>query len=439
MRVKEKKVTEQKVTDQTDTLLPNLGQALAPTLPVWELSQNEFEAIRIAKQNFCWTTLARITTICEEQYQCTTKTRARTCACLACFLSSLLLRLPEDILSEHIPPLILSSPIQQMSIIFSSQTSELIEALKKYPARDFRVSCGGVIFESRFVFNGTSYITGLYNEELSDLHLWPQLLPTINNTFARRVLTLTACKLLRRFRPRRGIVLFLSKRICVKSSSRTHPFEASTMRFVEDNTSIPVPKVYCSFVHNGRTYIVMERIQGEMLARVWKSRSTESQTKILEQLKKFTQELRSLAQLDTVGVTNVDGGLLYDIRLGSQRFGPFQTVQEFHSFLRGGRARALGFDPEIDQMMERQDGPWPPPIFTHGDLSSLNILVRGDEVVGIVDWETAGWYPSYWEYATACQVNIRNFFWREQIDSFLEPMPEELAMDQVRQRYFGDI
>ncbi|TLD29929.1 kinase-like protein [Venturia nashicola] len=235
---------------------------------------------------------------------------------------------------------------------------------------------------------------------------WPQLLPTINNTFARRVLTLTACKLLRRFRPRRGIVLFLSKRICVKSSSRTHPFEASTMRFVEDNTSIPVPKVYCSFVHNGRTYIVMERIQGEMLARVWKSRSTESQTKILEQLKKFTQELRSLAQLDTVGVTNVDGGLLYDIRLGSQRFGPFQTVQEFHSFLRGGRARALGFDPEIDQMMERQDGPWPPPIFTHGDLSSLNILVRGDEVVGIVDWETAGWYPSYWEYATACQVNI---------------------------------
>ncbi|TLD29928.1 hypothetical protein E2P81_ATG06581 [Venturia nashicola] len=179
MRVKEKKVTEQKVTDQTDNLLPNLGQALAPTLPVWELSQNEFEAIRIAKQNFCWTTLARITAICEEQYQCTTKTRARTCACLACFLSSLLLRLPEDILSEHIPPLILSSPIQQMSIIFGSQTSELIEALKKYPARDFRVSCGGAIFESRFVFNGTSYITGLYNEELPDLHLVKTPLRTI--------------------------------------------------------------------------------------------------------------------------------------------------------------------------------------------------------------------------------------------------------------------
>lgn len=88
--------------------------------------------------------------------------------------------------------------------------------------------------------------------------------------------------------------------------------------------------------------------------------------------------------------------------------------------------------------MELQDRPWPPPVFTHGDLSSLNILVRSDEVVGIIDWETAGWYPSYWEYTTACQVNPRNPFWREQIDKFLEPMPGELEMDQVRLKYFGD-
>lgn len=263
--------------------------------------------------------------------------------------------------------------------------------------------------------------------------------PTINNTFARRVLTLAACKLLRRFRPHRGVVLFLSKHKCVKSEYFTHPSEASSMRFVAENTSIPVPKVYCSFVHNGQTYIVMERIQGELLAHVWESWSTEKQTKILEQLRFFIQELRSLTQLETVGIANVDGGSLYDGRIGFQRFGPFQTVQEFHRFLRGGLAREPGYDIEVDQMMERQDGPWPPPIFTHGDLTSLNILVRGDKIVGVVDWETAGWYPSYWEYTTACQVNPRNSYWREHIDSFLEAMPEELTMDQVRQRYFGDV
>lgn len=157
------------MTEKTDDMLRNLGQALAPTLPVSELSQNE--AIRIAKQNFCSTTLTRITTICEAQYQSTTKTRARACACLTCFLSRLLLRLPEDVLSEHIAPLILSSPIQKMSIIFGTQTFELVEALKKHPARNFSVSCRGAIFESRFFFYGTSYITGLYNEELPDSHL----------------------------------------------------------------------------------------------------------------------------------------------------------------------------------------------------------------------------------------------------------------------------
>jgi len=263
--------------------------------------------------------------------------------------------------------------------------------------------------------------------------------PTINDTFARRFLTLAAYQILRRFRPKRGPVVFLSKHICVKSGHYTHPSEASTMKFVAENTSIPVPKVYCSFVHNKRTYIVMERIQGEMLIRGWKSRSKESQTKILEQLKTFVQELRSLAQVETSGIASVDGGPLYDGRISDKRFGPFQTVQEFHKFLRRGAVREPGYDPEIDQMMERQDGQWPPPIFTHGDLSSLNILVRGDEIVGIIDWETAGWYPSYWEYTTACQVNHRNPFWREHIDTFLEAMPEELAMDQARQRYYGDV
>jgi aminoglycoside phosphotransferase (APT) family kinase protein len=28
-------------------------------------------------------------------------------------------------------------------------------------------------------------------------------------------------------------------------------------------------------------------------------------------------------------------------------------------------------------------------VLTHGDLSGLNIMLEADEVVGIVDWETA--------------------------------------------------
>ena len=77
-------------------------------------------------------------------------------------------------------------------------------------------------------------------------------------------------------------------------------------------------------------------------------------------------------------------------------------------------------------------------VLTHGDLSSTNVLVHGDDVVGIVDWETAGWWPSYWEYTTASTVAPGDEFWREEIDKFLEPYPEELAMERIRLQYFGD-
>lgn len=41
-------------------------------------------------------------------------------------------------------------------------------------------------------------------------------------------------------------------------------------------------------------------------------------------------------------------------------------------------------------MAAKQNGPWGPPVFTHGDLNPFNVFIRGDQVVGITDWEFAG-------------------------------------------------
>jgi aminoglycoside phosphotransferase (APT) family kinase protein len=155
----------------------------------------------------------------------------------------------------------------------------------------------------------------------------------------------------------------------------------------------------------------------------------------------MVNEMRAIPPPDNIGIANVDGGSLYDCRLpgNSTRFGPFRTVQDFHRYLRGGLDVHTGHLSEVNELIAQHEGEWPPPCFTHGDLSSLNILIRGDEVVGIIDWETAGWYPSYWEYTTAWNVNPQNEFWREEVDKFLEPRPEELAMEGLRMEYFGDI
>ena len=47
-------------------------------------------------------------------------------------------------------------------------------------------------------------------------------------------------------------------------------------------------------------------------------------------------------------------------------------------------------------------------VFTHADIAPRNVMVDEQNMVtGILDWESAGWYPDYWEYA---QI-MRPAFW----------------------------
>ncbi|EAW22828.1 aminoglycoside phosphotransferase family protein [Aspergillus fischeri NRRL 181] len=183
-----------------------------------------------------------------------------------------------------------------------------------------------------------------------------------------------------------------------------------------------------------------KRIKGDIIGSGWVKRSENSKAKLLSQLAKEIRKMRDLQPPEGMGVASVDGGSLFDGRIPGPtlRFGPFDNTQDFHRHLRMGMEFDSRLDPEVQDLIKQHGKSWPL-VFTHGDLSSFNILVRGDEIVGIIDWETAGWYPSYWEYTSAYQVNPQNSFWVHEIDKFLQPMPEELAMERIRQKYFGDV
>ncbi|KAF7893880.1 hypothetical protein EAF00_007394 [Botryotinia globosa] len=262
----------------------------------------------------------------------------------------------------------------------------------------------------------------------------------INNTRLRRFLVLASTKIARRIPYcRRYGPLRISPGICVKSGKSITLAEASAIKFIGEHTTIPVPKIYCSFVHNGSTYIVMEKIRGKPLVHGWVHRTPESKAKILSQIRELIAEMRKLTPA-TSKIANVDGGILYDGRIsGPAQFGPFENTNEFHRYLRSD-APARATNPEgVNELIEWHDGPWlDPPVFTHGDLSSLNIMAEGDKVVGVIDWETAGWYPSYWEYTTAMYVNPYNEFWKKEVGKFLDPFPTAQAMEETRQKYFGD-
>jgi aminoglycoside phosphotransferase (APT) family kinase protein len=67
--------------------------------------------------------------------------------------------------------------------------------------------------------------------------------------------------------------------------------------------------------------------------------------------------------------------------------GPSRVCTTSIDTWRGGLDADPNALPEFSKLVALQDRAWLPPVFTHGDLSSLNILVRGDVIVGIIDWE----------------------------------------------------
>ncbi|CAG8001878.1 unnamed protein product [Penicillium salamii] len=175
----------------------------------------------------------------------------------------------------------------------------------------------------------------------------------INGSTFYRHLTLSAITVLKRIRPCKGTVLMLTDRICVKYREYIDISEAATMRFISQNTSLPVPKVLCAFTHGNFSYIVMERIKGEMIGVGWVYRNEESKTKLLAQLKKMILEMRELRPPDGIVVSSVCGGPLFDCRLAgtSLRFGPFSSIQSLHRHLREGMESDPRFDQEIRDLM----------------------------------------------------------------------------------------
>ncbi|KAK3899885.1 serine threonine kinase [Staphylotrichum tortipilum] len=267
------------------------------------------------------------------------------------------------------------------------------------------------------------------------------------NVLMRRLLTLVALKTVGRFYRDGSACVRLSSRLVVKTSPWVHLTEAATLQFVAKHTSVPVPRVHCAFVRKNRAFIVMDRVLGVSLARAWKTLTDAERDTIFAQLRTLLQELRALPPPPGARIQSCVGGSMRDPRLPKSlpRFGPFKTTHEFHSWLRDGLQPENHPDRKDDQdwkdikaMVARQDGPWPPPVFAHGDLNPSNIFVHNGRVSALIDWECAGWYPPYWDYTSAWYWAIMAPEWQDAAGKFLDPCPDELAMEITRRKWWGE-
>jgi thiamine kinase-like enzyme len=188
----------------------------------------------------------------------------------------------------------------------------------------------------------------------------------------------------------------------------------------------------------------MSQVRGKGIGFGWESRTEESKAKILHQLKGYIQQLRNLIPPGEGYVGALSGCKAFDLRVPALKegFESFASVAEFHLAIREGIDRvAEGTDERKDdfnRLVFLQNACTNITRFSHGDLSAHNILVNGNDITGIIDWETSGWYPEYWEYARRkCDCHPFEEFWSNETDRFLERFPDAVEMEDLRIEIFG--
>ncbi|KAI2926216.1 hypothetical protein CBS147320_5991 [Aspergillus niger] len=197
----------------------------------------------------------------------------------------------------------------------------------------------------------------------------------------------------------RGVWSIGSKVILKDRGSNLPTSEVPNIQFVQEQTSIPVPTVIESWTEREHTLILMRRIPGEPLSNVWSKLTIDEKNKIAKQTAEYLQQLRTLQsdRIQCLGGRPVFSNFLFKNKgLNEVPRGPFASDDELWAEMKRGLHEKI---PEAARVRLRQCMPSAMPYtFTHGDLTNVNIMVENSELTGIIDWETAGYFPVWLEY-----------------------------------------
>ncbi|KIW55887.1 hypothetical protein PV05_04595 [Exophiala xenobiotica] len=176
---------------------------------------------------------------------------------------------------------------------------------------------------------------------------------------------------------------------------------------------------------SGPSEVSMGDIRGKTLQEVWPTLSEEGKKSFARRMNAILEQLRSL-QGRYIG--SVEEGPAVDMRRSTERGGPFSSETDFNTFL---RQNAISKIPKIyHRMLASLMSDTHRILFTHGDLSPRNILVREGRIVGLLDWECAGWYPEYWEFVRFFRNIYTRIDWHEYADIiFTDSYPSEVMTD----------
>lgn len=226
-----------------------------------------------------------------------------------------------------------------------------------------------------------------------------------------------------------------------------------TYKFLRDKgtNDIPLVKDMYQFGKEGDEFIftVMSRAKGVTLESVWAKIGPKEKRGYANQL---VMALRELRQFTAPSPQRVDGSPLQDDIIGQCWLSKLcktipntreKWLNNVDEELRIGIERQLEATDDINKptseaLYHEIQSTFPesaPFVLTHADLNLSNIIVHDGEILAIIDWETAGYYPWWVErwasYQRAVSGNGRELFrmvWAK--------MSPELSLDDFVDRVY---
>lgn len=205
-----------------------------------------------------------------------------------------------------------------------------------------------------------------------------------------------------------------------KSGSRVRYSEEVAIRLVKQHTSVPVPIILISNYEPGKGNIGMSFVPGFTLDLIWDGLDECNKERICLEIWTMIAQwqqiprpphLAHLYQCLADGSPATTDPLLQDFEDPPRSLYTDEAVyiriyqRYLHYYGERYADKLLSMLPQSKVSL-----------FTHGDVAPRNILVdESCRITGIVDWELAGWYPEYWEYANIMKPS-RDKDWQSWMD-----------------------
>jgi hypothetical protein len=192
------------------------------------------------------------------------------------------------------------------------------------------------------------------------------------------------------------------------------------MRLVKQYTDIPIPDIIFSAYNSDGGTLGMTMIPGSPLLLSWNGLDEHTKERVCREIWDIIAKLRQTPQPAELGhlfQCSADGSATHDPLIQDLSNPPTPLLNDAALRARieerylhyGGRQYAK----ELPSMLPRSDIS----VFTHGDIAPRNIMVdETHRIIGILDWEAAGWYPDYWEYANIMRPGYGYKDWQVWMD-----------------------